>query len=160
MQAEAVPQASGVEKAAVPQGTAFVLDAQDARLLTEIGMLAAEAGDVTRADAIFGALRRVRPDRAYPYIGLALARLAAGRAGEAVRLLEDADASDPQERGVLHAWRGLALQLTGRTAESRKVLNEAAAMSGEGARMALRLLGREEEEARMPARLETIVINQ
>jgi hypothetical protein len=48
----------------------------------------------------------------------------------------------------------------GRTAESRKVLTEAAAMSGEGARMALRLLGREEEEARMPARLETIAINQ
>lgn len=137
-----------------------MLDAQDARLLTEIGMLAAEAGDVARADAVFGALRRVRPDRAYPYIGLVLARLAAGRAGEAVRLLEDAEIADPQERGVLHAWRGLALQLAGRSAESRKVLAEAAAMSGEGARMARRLLGLEEEEARMPARLETIAINQ
>lgn len=137
-----------------------MLEAQEARLLAEVGMLAAEAGDVTRADAIFGALRRVRPDRAYPYIGLVLARLAAGRAGEAVRLLEDADIADPQERGVLHAWRGLALQLVGRSAESRKVLIEAAAMSGEGARMARRLLGLEEEEDRMPARLETIAINQ
>lgn len=137
-----------------------MLDAQDARLLTEIGMLAAEVGDVARADAIFGALRRVRPDRAYPYIGLVLARLAAGRAGEAVRLLEDAEIADLLERGVLHAWRGLALQLVGRSAESRKVLAEAAAMSGEGARMARRLLGLEEEEARMPARLETIAINQ
>ena len=95
-----------------------MLDARDARLLTEIGMLAAEAGDVARADAIFGALRRVRPARAYPYIGLVLARMAAGRAGEAVRLLEDAEVGDPLERGVLHAWRGLALQLAG-TADGR-----------------------------------------
>lgn len=137
-----------------------MLDAQDARLLTEIGMLAAEAGDVARADAIFGALRRLRPDRAYPYIGLVLARLAAGRAGEAVRFIEDAEIGDPQERGVLHAWRGLALQMMGRTAESRRVLTEAAAMPGEGAHLARRLLGLEEEEARMPARLETIAINQ
>ena len=54
----------------------------------------------------------------------------------------------------------MALQLVGRSAESRKVLTEAAAMPGEGARMARRLLGLEEEEARMPARLETIAINQ
>ena len=137
-----------------------MLDADEARLLAEIGMLAAEAGDVARADAIFGALRRLRPGRAYPYVGLVLARLAAGRAGEAVRLLEDAGIDDPDERGILHAWRGLALQVMGRAAESRKVLAEAAAMPGEGARLARRLLGLEEEEARMPDKLETIAINQ
>jgi len=162
MQAGSTAPAAGIkEDPAVPSGTAFVLDAQEARLLTEVGMLAAEAGDVARADRIFDALRALRPGRAYSYIGLALARLSAGRAAEAVRLLESAAAvDDPAERGVLEAWRGLALQIDGHAAESRRVLNAAAGMSGEGATLARRLLGLEDDAARMPSRPESVMFGK
>src|SRR5690606_30787291 len=96
---------------AVSSETAFVLGADDARFLAEVGMLAAGKGDLGRADAIFGALRLLRPDRAYPLVGLAVARLNAGLAAEAARLLEDARLDDPEERAVVQAWQGLALQL-------------------------------------------------
>ncbi len=132
-----------------------MLDADDARFLAEVGMLAAGAGDVARADVIFGALRELRPGRAYPYLGLALARLAAGRAAEAAQLLERAPV-DTAERGQLQAWHGLALQLAGRGAESRKVLQAAAGRPDEGAALARRLLGLDPEGARMPAGLESI----
>lgn len=118
-----------------------MLEADDARFLTEIGMLAAGRGDVRRADPIFNALRRVRPDRAYPLVGLAVARLNAGRAAEAARLLEDVEFADPEEQALARAWCGLALQLAGRGAESRRALTDAAALPGEGAALARRMLG-------------------
>ncbi|SAI69983.1 Flp pilus assembly protein TadD%2C contains TPR repeats [Bordetella ansorpii] len=145
--------ASPTEQTAVSQETAFVLDADEARLLTEVGMLAARAGDLARADAIFNGLRAVRPGRAYPYIGLALARIARGRADEAVQLLEHAVLADDAERAQAQAWRGLALQLAGRAAESRKVLQDAAAQPNEGGALARSLLGLGEDAARMPAGL-------
>ncbi|WP_260986114.1 hypothetical protein [Bordetella genomosp. 13] len=120
-----------------------MLDADEARLLTEVGMLAARAGDVARADAIFEALRLVRPGRAYPYIGLALARIAAGRAAEAARLLEQAGSIDAAERSQVQAWLGLALRQAGRAADSRRVLQEAATGQDEGAALARSLLGQD-----------------
>lgn len=127
--------------AAVSSETAFVLDGDEARFLTEVGFLAAAAGDVSRAGVVFGALRRVRPGRAYPCIGQAVAHMNAGQALDAVRLLESAIANDDEERALLRAWQGLALQVASRRAESRRVLQEAAAMQGEGAALARRLLG-------------------
>lgn len=118
-----------------------MLEADDARFLTEVGMLAAGRGDVSRADTIFNALRRVRPGRAYPLVGLAVARLNAGRVAEAARLLEDAGFSDPEEQAVVRAWCGLAMQLAGRGAESRRALADAAALPGEGGALARRMLG-------------------
>ena len=123
--------------------TAFVLDADDARILAEVGFLAAGRGDMGHADAIFQALRAVRPGRAYPWLGLALARLNAGSADEAVRLLEQGEASAMAERGLLAAWRGLALQLAGRKAESTRLLQACAqdGEGGEGVALARSLLG-------------------
>ncbi len=128
---------------AVSDETAFVLEADDARCLAEVGFLAAGRGDVTRADAIFNALRALRPGRAYPWLGLAVARLNAGRADEAVRLLEQGEASAAAERGLLSAWRGLALQLAGRNAESVRLLQACANADagGEGPALARSLLG-------------------
>ena len=118
-----------------------MLEADDARLLTEIGMLAAGRGDVQHADTIFNALRRLRPGRAYPLVGLAVARLNAGQADEAVHLLENVALADGPEQGVVRAWCGLALQLAGRRAESLKVLSEAAALPGDGGVLARQMLG-------------------
>ena len=135
---------SAARAQAVSPETAFVLEADDARFLTEIGMLAAGRGDVPHADAIFEALRRLRPQRAYPLVGLAVARLNAGQAEEAVRLLESVVLTDPEEHAVVRAWCGLALQLAGRSTESRKVLNEAAALPGDGGVLARQMLGQAE----------------
>lgn len=142
----AAQDAALADKAVSPE-TAFVLDAGDARFLAEVGMLAAAAGDVARAQTIFGALRLLRPDRAYPLVGLAVAWLNAGRAADAVRLLEDARLDDPQERSLVEAWRGLALQLAGHAAESRRVLALAAGMPGDGATLARQMLGLGQDDA-------------
>jgi len=74
---------------------------------------------------------------------LAVARLNAGRADEAVRLLEQGEASAAGERTLLAAWRGLALQLAGRNAESVRLLQACADTDagGEGAALARSLLG-------------------
>ncbi|MCY1516877.1 hypothetical protein D9M68_515360 [compost metagenome] len=132
---------------AVSQETAVVLLADDARLLSEVGFLAAGAGDAARAETIFSALRRLRPGQAYPVIGLSVAWLNAGRAPDAVRLLESAVPADPAERPLLDAWRGFALQLAGRNRESARLLEAVASGDGEGARLARALLGLPQEGA-------------
>ncbi|ASC64054.1 hypothetical protein EUC41_15810 [Achromobacter denitrificans] len=132
---------------AVSQETAVVLLADDAKLLSEVGFLAAGAGDSARAETIFSALRRLRPGRAYPVIGLAVTWLNAGRAPDAVRLLESAVLADPAERPLLDAWRGFALQLAGRSQESARLLEAVALGGGDGARLARALLGLPQEGA-------------
>jgi len=134
---------------AVPQPpvdqAAGLLSADDARLLTEVGFLAAASGDVAHAERIFHALARLRPGRAYPHVGLAVAWMNAGRAADAVVLLEKAQANDPEERATLDAWRGFALQLAGRSSESRRVLDTLAALEGDAGRLARGLLGLAQE---------------
>lgn len=140
------PARAGAAQAVSPE-TAFVLAADDARLLTEVGFLAAGAGDAARAETIFKALRRLRPVAAYPLIGLAVAWMNAARAPEAVALLESAVLADPGERALLDAWRGFALQLAGRNGESRRLLEAVAQGQGEGATLARGLLGLPREGA-------------
>ncbi|KRC70302.1 hypothetical protein D3C87_406700 [compost metagenome] len=132
---------------AVSLETAFALAADDARLLTEVGFLAAGAGDAARAETIFNALRRLRPAAAYPLIGLTVACLNAGRAPDAVALLESAAMADPGERALLDAWRGFALQLAGRNGESRRLLEAVAQGQGDGATLARGLLGLPAQDA-------------
>ena len=118
-----------------------MLDKDDARLLAEIGMMAAGRGDFVHAEAIFEGLRLLRPDRAYPLIGLAVARLNTGRAAEAAQLLESVVFNEPEEHALIQGWRGFALQLAGRRAESQRVLCKAATLSGDGAHLAREMLG-------------------
>ena len=122
-----------------------MLEAKDARMLAEVGMLAAGRGDLKRAETIFVGLRLLRPDRAYPLVGLAVARMNAGHAGDAAQLLEPIRLAEPEEQALVQAWRGFALQLAGRSAESQRVLSVAAASSGEGAVLARQLLGLPED---------------
>ena len=122
-----------------------MLEAKDARMLAEVGMLAAGRGDLKRAETIFGGLRLLRPDRAYPLVGLAVARMNAGHAGDAAQLLEPIRLAEPEEQALVQAWRGFVLQLAGRSAESQRVLSVAAASSGEGAVLARQLLGLPED---------------
>ncbi|HYC37711.1 MAG TPA: hypothetical protein VEC19_14890 [Usitatibacter sp.] len=94
------------------------------RTLTEIGMIAAGRGMPVEALAIFEALQQLRPQRAFPYIGLALTHMNAGRPEEAVRVIErDGLAACPGDTD-LRAFLGLALKLAQRPAESVRVLEE------------------------------------
>lgn len=107
--------------------------------MTEVGFLAAARGDVRHAEKIFGALRLIRPQRAFAPIGLAMALLNTGNKEEAVRVLGQSLVSivDPDERSTLEAFRGLALQLAGRRAESLSALRAAGTHP-----LALAMLGR------------------
>lgn len=124
-------------------GAGAVLAPDEVRLLTEIGFLAAASGDVPRAETIFGLLARIRPDRLFPSLGLAVAWMNAGRAADAAALLEKAACADDEERAWRDAWRGFALQLAGRSAQSRSVLEKAVQEHGTSATFARSLLGLE-----------------
>lgn len=125
-----------------------LLTSDDIQLLTQVGFIAASRADVQRAEAIFGALQRVRPARAFAHVGLACARLNAGRAAEAAQALERAlpDVADGEDADTVRAFLGLALQLDGRHSESRRVLQNllraaAAGADNDGLRLARRMLG-------------------
>jgi len=111
--------------------------------------MASARADVKRAERIFGALLRVRPERAFGHIGMATALLNAGRPGDAAARLASARTSAGEESDLVHAFLGLALQLDGRAGEAMRVLRPVAARGDngsttettEGVRLAQRLLG-------------------
>lgn len=129
-------------RASVTEGS-FSLEPADAKLLTEIGFIAAYQGDVDRADAVFDGLARLRPDRAYPWIGKTLARFHVGRAHEAAQLLEQqlVSMTDANEIELLRVWRGMALQLSGHASQARTLLEPIASGAGPGCTLAQSLLG-------------------
>lgn len=102
------------------------LNSEEIRLLTEVGFLAAALGNVPRAETIFCALERVRPTRAFPYVGLATCYMNAARPDDAVRALDrGAPSVTPDDFAVLEALRALALQLAGRRSESLRAARAA-----------------------------------
>lgn len=123
---------------------AFLLEAEDAKVLADAGFLAAMRGDVQVADCIFLPLCQLRPGRSYPWVGRTLARFNSGRAGEAASLLEGVTSDDSEEESILRAWHGLALHLAGHRAQSVSVLSRVAATNGSGAQLARAFLGLKE----------------
>lgn len=103
-----------------------VIERDDLQLLAEVGMLAAQRGDVAAAQTIFAALQQERPGSAAGYVGPALALLFRGRAAEAIgelqRGLPKVEASQQQD---LQALLGFALQVEGRGSESQQALQAA-----------------------------------
>ena len=104
------------------------MESDDIRLLTEVGFLAAARGDLQRAQQIFGALERLRPNAAFPCIGMAVTLLNTGKPVEAVQELDRGlQRVPPADAADLHAFRGLALQKAGRQSESQRALRQAGA---------------------------------
>jgi predicted Zn-dependent protease len=120
-----------------------LLDEDEAvRLLSEIGYAAVHHGLGDRAAPIFTALAVLRPQNAAAGIGRGLTAMAAGRAEEAVRVLQqEALAVDPESR-TARAMFGLALRYAGRNHDSRRVLEQLIAEGDEdsSARLARELL--------------------
>ncbi|MBH1965541.1 MAG: hypothetical protein I8H77_14460 [Comamonadaceae bacterium] len=117
------------------------------RLLTEIGFLASGAGDVARAEIIFGALLLLRPERAFAHVGLATALMNAGRAADAVTHLASARIPPGEDADMVGAIYAIALQLAGRPnqsqAVSRKLADQPDGPEGptDGKKLALQMLG-------------------
>lgn len=125
----------------LPPGASDILSSDELRFLGEAGMEAAVLGQLDLADAILLPLKLLRPGHACSYLGMAAARLRTGRPKAAARLLEDLVVDDPGEQAIVMAWHGLALQLAGHAAASKKRLEQAALLDGTGATMAKTLLG-------------------
>lgn len=122
-------------------GTA-ILQSDEVRLLTEVGFVAAGIGALAHAESIFGALKLIRPHRAFPFVGQAVALLNRGQAEAAVTLLESARGENQDEQAMLDAWRGFALAQAGRAAQSEALLDAVAQGEGDGPMLARRLLNK------------------
>jgi hypothetical protein len=130
-----------------------ILAPDDIRLLTELGMLGAGAGQslAGTTQTLFGALTRLRPARDFGFIGLASMHLNAHRPDDAVRVLEQAQGimlsagADPHGSDVsmVKAFLGMALLMSRRTAEALALLESLRSTSQHppALRMAHGLLG-------------------
>lgn len=102
------------------------VDADQLRMLAQIGFIAAARARVADAEAIFAAIAIERPTRAAAYMGLAIAYLTSGRSQDALAALDRGLAVQGQsETAELHALRGVTLQLSGRASESLQALRAA-----------------------------------
>lgn len=124
-----------------------LLEPEDIRLLTEIGMLGAGAGArlAEPVAQLFSALMQLRPGRDFPYIGQAVACFNQGRPEQAVPVLESGLrlACEASDRDLLRAFLGLALLMARRTAEGHSQLEQLLHEEAEprAQRMARGLLG-------------------
>lgn len=101
----------------------FPLTSEEISLIAELGFMAATAGFVVPAIRIFQGLLVLRAEHAFPYIGLAVARLYVGAFNDAVRVLrEDADAVR-HGREEIQLYLGLALHLADQPTEAARVLS-------------------------------------
>jgi len=112
--------------------------AADLQLLQDLAFVAAGGAFVADTDAIAAGLAQLRPASAGPLIAQALARLNAGRADEAVACLQrELPGADGHEQALQQSFLGLALQIAGRQAESRRVLQAVAGHPAAGVARAM-----------------------
>ncbi|MCX5590272.1 tetratricopeptide repeat protein [Alcaligenes endophyticus] len=129
---EPSPRLGGVPaplKTAVSEQTALVFQEHEIRTLTEIGFLAAGQGHFTQAEHIFLGLSKLRPQKAFPFIGLAVTYLNQRLAQHAVTLLQATTLTAPQEHEQLQVWLGFALQQAGSPHAAQLILQQFIASS-------------------------------
>lgn len=114
-----------------PESNDPVLAGEEIRLLAEIGYMACGGGRIRSAREIFEGLRHLRPDCAFPYIGLAMACLSAGAPQEAISVLRDQGLDANPEDTEIKVFLGMALAMASRAHESRRVLGEVVAAADE-----------------------------
>ena len=109
-------------RAIAGEGVDAVLSRAELQLLAEIGIMAARSYNVKAAEAIFEGLRVLRPDSPAPYVGLAMARLAAGDPESAVCVLRDIGLLHNPGDEDLQVFLALALHEARRMSEARRVM--------------------------------------
>jgi len=101
----------------------FPLNSKEISLIAELGFMAATAGFVVPAIRIFQGLLVLRAEHAFPYIGLAVARLYVGAFNDAVRVLREAADVVLHGREEIQLYLGLALHLADQPTEAVRVLS-------------------------------------
>ena len=101
-----------------------VLDAAEVQMLTEIGLMACGAGNVKQAEAIFEGLGTVRPHQSSWLIGLAMSRLEAGAAQEAVAIMRNASDMPYFKNPEFTVFFAMCLNAAGRRSEAERLLKE------------------------------------
>ena len=100
-----------------------VLQTEQIKLLAEIAFAATGRKDYARAETIFQSLLVLRPERDFPYLGLGINYLNAGRALDAILILEKGRKMAPDSPD-LAVFLALALRNTKRNGEAAKLLAE------------------------------------
>lgn len=98
-------------------------DPSDAKSESRLGELALRTTDVKAASQHFAAALRLQPDDADTCVGMAKVLIAENQPGKALPLLERAMKSDPLVAST-HYQLGLVYRSLGRTADSRRELQE------------------------------------
>lgn len=109
-------------KQAVSSKAASTFESHEIHVLTEIGFLAAGVGQLDHALRIFEALHLMRPLRAFPMVGKAIALMNTHQNTQAVECLESIKLPDAQEQAQLDVWLGFALQQAGHHHAARRIL--------------------------------------
>jgi hypothetical protein len=156
------------------------LQPDDIRLLSDVGFVAVAAGLHRQAVDTFAVLQLLRPHRAFPYIGEASSHFNEGQPEEAEKVLrrgrklldqfafgarqgtttaespvrEDAETAQLKEdRALLAAFHGLALQLSHEPSRASQALRQALDIEPDGAaaRIARTMLGLGTDSAPLPS---------
>ncbi len=101
-----------------------VLNTAEVQMLTEIGLMACGAGNVKEAEAIFEGLSTVRPHQSSWLIGLAMSRLEAGAAQEAVAIMRNASDTPFFRNPECTVFFAMCLIAAGRRSEAEHLLKE------------------------------------
>lgn len=97
------------------------LGIEEARLLCAIGFVAARAGLVEQARAIFERLVLQHPRKPYAYIGLAFANLCVGNASRSVVVLRERALMEIPDDPELLSWLAIALYFDGATEKASRI---------------------------------------
>lgn len=101
----------------------FPLTSHEIRLLAELGFMAASSGQVTTATEIFDALISLRPTKAFPYVGKAVALLYVGSIPAAIELLSTSSKVVETDQEQIWIYLALAFQRMGDVVRARKILD-------------------------------------
>lgn len=101
----------------------FPLISEEISLIAELGFMAATAGFVVPAIRIFQGLLVLRPNHAFSFVGLAVARLYVGAFADAIRVLREAIGIACYNRDEIELYLGFALHLADQSAEGARVLS-------------------------------------
>ena len=100
-----------------------MISAEILRKLADIGFMATSGGFSRQAQNIFSAIELSRKDNVVPYIGMAINMMNMRKTQDALEILEKKALPLEPDNQVLHAFKGMALMLLGRSSESEKCLN-------------------------------------
>ena len=102
--------------------TSAVLSPSEVRTLTEVGLMACGAGNIRGAELIFGGLQSVGPVQPSSFIGLAMARIEAGDAGQALAILEKVSGAAFSNSAEFRVFLAICLLAAGRRNEAEREL--------------------------------------